>query len=77
VYITLAGEGVVQYLSRTGDEGADWEWYLVSQKLVRSDTFRRLADLLCVGGSADCGLDKLVGLIPYICGKLGGIGVGW
>jgi hypothetical protein len=45
VYIPLAGEGVVQYRSKTGEEGADWEWYLVSQKLVRSETFRRLADL--------------------------------
>ncbi len=76
MFITLAGEGVEQYLRRTGEEGAEREWYLVSQKLVRSETFRRLADLLCVGGSADWGLDKLIGLIPYICGKLGRIGVG-
>jgi hypothetical protein len=76
VFIPLAGEGVVQYLSRTGEEGADWEWYLVSQKLVRSDTFRRLADLFCVGGSTDWGLENCSGLIPYICGKLGKIGVG-
>ena len=53
VFITLAGEGVELNLRRTGEDGADWEWYLVSQRLVKSETFRRLADLLCLGGSAD------------------------
>jgi hypothetical protein len=72
----LAGEGVEQYLRRTGEEGADWDWYLVSQKLVRSDTLKRLADRFCVGGSADWGLDSCNGLTPYICGIVGGIGVG-
>jgi hypothetical protein len=43
--ISLTGEGVEEYLSRTGEVGADWEWYLVVQKLVRSDTLRRLPDL--------------------------------
>jgi hypothetical protein len=53
VFIPLAGDGVVQYFRRTGEEGAEWEWYLVSQKLVKSDTLRRLAERFCVGGSAD------------------------
>jgi hypothetical protein len=53
VIIPLEDEGVVEYFSRTGEEGADWEWYLVSQKLVRSDTFIRLPDLFWLGGSAD------------------------
>jgi hypothetical protein len=67
----------VRYLVRTGEVGADWEWCLVSQKLVRSDTLNRLPDLFCVGGSADNGLVNCRGLTPYICGKMGKIGVGW
>jgi hypothetical protein len=38
VIITLGGVGVVEYLVRIGEEGADLEKYLVSQKLVRSET---------------------------------------
>jgi hypothetical protein len=43
VIITLGGAGVTEYLVRTGDEGADFEKYLVSQKLVRSDTLKGLS----------------------------------
>jgi hypothetical protein len=38
---------------RIGEDGADFEKYLVSQKLVRSETFSRLPDLHCLGGSAE------------------------
>jgi hypothetical protein len=46
------------------------ECYLLSQKLARSETFRWLPDVLCLGDYADLGV--LVddgGLIPYIDGK--------
>ncbi len=66
VIITLGGVGIVEYLVRMGEEGADLEKYLVSQKLVRSETLSRLPDLRCLGGSAEYGLVVWIGVIPYI-----------
>jgi hypothetical protein len=42
IIFTLGGVGVVEYLVRIGEDGADLEKYLVSQKLVRSDTLSGL-----------------------------------
>ncbi len=57
VSITFTGDGVDVNLVRIGEDGADFDLYSCSQKLVRSDTGNRLPDRRCLGGSADCGLD--------------------
>ena len=59
-FLVSIGEGVETNLMSTGEEGADFDLYSCSQKLVRSETGRRLPDLLCLGGSADAGL------VPYM-----------
>ncbi len=57
VSITFTGDGVDVNLVRIGEDGADFDLYNCSQKLVRSDTGRRLPDRRCLGGSADSGLE--------------------
>jgi hypothetical protein len=57
VSITFTGEGVDVNLVRIGEDGADFDLYNCSQKLVRSGTGRRLPDRRCLGGSADSGLE--------------------
>ncbi len=59
-FLVSIGEGVETNLMRTGEEGADFDLYNCSQKLVRSETGSRLPDRLCLGGSADAGL------VPYM-----------
>ncbi len=62
VFLVSIGEGVVANLVRMGEEGADLDLYRCSQKLVRSDTGRRLPERFCLGGSAESGL------VPYMKG---------
>jgi hypothetical protein len=57
VSITFTGDGVDVNLVRIGEDGADFDLYNCSQKLVRSDTGKRLPDRRCLGGSADSGLE--------------------